>query len=125
MGGRSVGLHTDGIDNAALPKGNTNLEGGRVRLAGKRSALIDRGRWLFENVKDTRYGHWKESAYQGFRPEILDVVLEAYKVVEKEAVSDELDGKHLVETKRRFVSRIQDLVKPSRAREELEELAGA
>ena len=78
---------------------------------------------MFENVKDTQYGSWKESAYQGFRSKVLDVVLEAFDLVRPKGEYEALDRKALIDTKRRFVSEIQELVKPSLERAEREQLA--
>lgn len=110
------------IDCAAVAQKDGRREAERVELAGKLSELTDRGRWLFENEKDTEFGRWKDGAYQGFRPKVLDVVLDAFDLVRPEE-DEELDKKALIDTKRRFVSEIQELVKPSLAREELEQLA--
>ena len=113
-----LGLMQRGIDHAALSQEDESWEADRIKLAGKLSEQIDRGRWLFENVKNTGYGIWKESAYQGFRPGTLDVVLEAYNLVRpSDGAAEALDRKTLIDTKRRFVSEIQTLVKPSRARD--------
>ena len=111
------------IDCAAFSKEDGDREAERVELAGKLSELTDRGRWLFENVKDTQYGSWKEGAYQGLRPSVLDVVLEAFNLVRPKEEHEALDSKALIDAKRRFVSEIQELVKPSLARAELKQLA--
>ena len=122
-GDEVVGSMQAAIDCAAIPQEDGSREAERVELAGKLSELTDRGRWLFENVKDTRYGTWKEGAYQGFRPKVLDVVLEAFNLVRPKAEHEVLDRRALIDAKRRFVSEIQELVKPSLARAELEQLA--
>ena len=90
-GDEVVGSMQAAIDCAAIRQEDGSREAERVELAGKLSELTDRGRWLFENVKDTRYGTWKEGAYQGFRPKVLDVVLEAFNLVTPKAEHEALD----------------------------------
>ena len=122
-GDEVVGWVQAAIDCAAKAQKDGSRKAERAELAGKLSELVDRGRWLFENVKTTQYGSWKEVAYQGFRPKVLDIVLDAFDLVRVKEENGPLDRKALIETKRQFVSEIQELVKPSLARAELDQLA--
>lgn len=122
-GDEVVGAMQAAIDGAAVAQKDASWQAERVELAGRLSELTDRGRWLFENVKDTQYGKWKEGAYQGFRPKVLDVVLEAFNLVRPKGEDEALDRKALIDKKREFVSEIQELVKPSLARSELGQMA--
>lgn len=122
-GDEVVGWMQAAIDSAETRQEDGSLEAARVELAGNLSELTDRGRWLFENVKNTQHGSWKEGAYQGFRPKVLGIVLDAFDLVRMKEENGPLDRDALIETKRQFVSEIQELVKPSLARAELEKLA--
>lgn len=118
-----VGAMQAAIDCAEIPQDDGIREAARIELAGKLSEFTDRGRWLFENVKDTRHGNWKEGAFQGFRPKVLDTVVDAIRLVRPNERHEALDKRALIDTKRRFVSEIQELVKPSLAQAELDQLA--
>ena len=95
-----------------------------TRVAGKMSELIDRGRWHFENDKDSGFGRWKEGAYQGLAPEAISVLKSAHVYLVRAAkdpdlcLQDDL-REALIRQKRAFVSEVQDFVQPSRSMNEL------
>ncbi|MXY58176.1 MAG: hypothetical protein F4029_06535 [Gammaproteobacteria bacterium] len=95
-------------------------------LVGKVSELIDRGRWHFENDRESGFGRWKEGAYQGLAPETIsilkrvhgDLVGAAVNPPERDCCWDHLRDK-LTGAKRAFVSEVQDFVQPSQSLREV------
>ena len=80
------------------------------------SALIDRGRWFFPNLREHEAGNDRDKAYRGFRPPVLDELVAAYKLVGRldeasEAANADL-REPLVAVKRRFSSEIQGYLDP-------------
>jgi hypothetical protein len=57
----------------------------RHDLRAHLSALIDRGRWFFPNTDHESVGTHKEGAYRGYRPEVLDCLVFAYRVITDQA----------------------------------------
>src|SRR5436305_2023981 len=51
----------------------------RHRLAITISSMIDRGRWFFPNAEIDEYGASKEAGYRGYRHEVLDGLVYAYR----------------------------------------------
>jgi hypothetical protein len=82
------------------------------------SALADRGRLFFPNQEHATHGHEKESAFQGFRPVILDTVIFAhYQLDYVDPAGSEPDlgaCEYLVKCRRLLVSEVQDAVDPRR-----------
>ena len=124
-----VAVLQDGITHCFIYKQNpdgavTSLH--FTRLAGKLSEFIDRGRWHFENDKDSGFGRWKEGAYQGLAPEAISVLKKAHGYLvgaaihppENPCCHDHL-RENLTVQKRAFVSEVQDFVQPSRSINEL------
>ena len=96
------------------------------RIAGLLSALIDRGRWHFENDRGQEYGRWKEGAYQGLAPAAIDFLKCAHNALVE--VAREPDGrpvdrdalrKRLVSIRRRFVTELQEFLEPAKALREV------
>lgn len=98
-----------------------------TRLAGKLSELIDRGRWHFENDKDSGFGQWKEGAFQGLAPKAIAVLKKAHHQFvgaandpPKEPCGYDCLRGRLTVHKREFVSEVQEFVKPSQSMEEVD-----
>ena len=120
-----VEILQDGITKCFLYKQDPN-EGHPKRhftlLAGKTSELIDRGRWHFENDRESGFGMWKEGGYQGLAPKTIsilkrahgDLVGAAIKPPERDCCWDHLRDT-LTKAKRAFVSEVQDFVQPSQS----------
>ncbi|MGJ5037874.1 MULTISPECIES: hypothetical protein [unclassified Bradyrhizobium] len=98
----------------------------RHRLLVAISSMIDRGRWFFPNTRVEDHGMDKEPGYQGFRHEVLDGLVSAYKSLGRvdcqnkqnnQARRDELTG-----CKRHFVGRLQIILDPTRRSEVFKEL---
>ena len=68
---------------------------------------------FFENNRSTSWGSEKPKAYQGFRPILLDCLVEAYTQYEYSLLDPTAtDVEAIVSTKREFVSHVQGLVDP-------------
>ena len=83
-------------------------------LLHKLSALIDRGRLFYRNVDQEKYGGDKFPARRGYRPEILDPLVAAYRSV---LASGETAGQEgfdrLYRWRGRFITLLQYEVDPS------------
>lgn len=84
------------------------------QLGTRASALVDRGRLFFPNVK----GSWQQVDDEGFRVEILDQVLRACYVARFMAARDGTDSPllmrhHIWQARRRFVSLLQSEMRHS------------
>lgn len=44
------------------------------------AVLVERGRLFFKNEIVNRHGSWKQPAYRGFRPDILDQIVVAHQI---------------------------------------------
>lgn len=81
------------------------------------TSLIDEGRFVFENNRRTDWGKDKPRAYQGYRPDALDWLVEAYDILRKagssEAAISMADQERIVSLKRKFVSDIQSTIEPN------------
>ena len=73
------------------------------------SAEIEKGRLFFPNIKSDQYSAWKESAYQGFRPEILDSLVNVYDLVDKNIESYQSE---IWQLRKVFVSDVQEELNP-------------
>lgn len=116
----------------ALARGRRDVYGQdfvRVRLetAQRLSASADRGRLFFPNEAPGAQGADKESAYQGFRPPILDAVVFACGQVERldETASgpDEAAARFLIQCRRLLVSEVQNAIDPRRRSQMMRRLA--
>jgi len=89
----------------------------RYDALSKLTSLIDEGRFVFENNRKTSFGKEKPSAYQGYRPRVLDFLVESYNILNgiDHSIVNEADVKYkrIVELKRRFVSDIQLVISPN------------
>jgi len=89
-----------------------------ANLLGSLSSLIDRGRLLFENDRSDGYGQGKPRAFQGYRPYMLDCLVDIYDNFQPAAslkgaepvvsylVNQEV-SKVVTKYKREFVSQVQ------------------
>lgn len=93
----------------------------------KLSSLADRGRLFFPNEAPDRHGQDKESAFQGFRPPILDAVVFACNRVSRidanGAGPDESAAEFLTKCRRLLVSEAQNAIDPRRRGQMLRRLA--
>lgn len=98
----------------------------RSRLRARVSALIDRGRLFFPNVRDGDKGLDKEDGFQGSRQPALDALVEAYQLLggAGEAPGPDVDAAEgLRKIRRRFVAEVFKAVDPVRRGMTLKELS--
>ncbi|MBV8045644.1 MAG: hypothetical protein JO171_00710 [Paludibacterium sp.] len=85
-------------------------------LRVKLSAQIDRGRWFFPNYAVGQHGAHKSEAFRGYRPAVLDGLVDAYRAVSSiKYVEQSQNRQHrsAIETaKRLFTSEIQKVLDP-------------
>jgi hypothetical protein len=98
----------------------------RHRIMIKLSSMIDRGRWFFPNIGIDRHGSEKEMGYQGYRHEMLDGLVEAYRCLgnlnyNSQELKSDIREK-LTLCKRHFVGQVQKILDPNSQREELERI---
>lgn len=94
----------------------------RARL----SAMIDRGRLFFPNIRDGKKGVDKEEAFQGSRQPALEVLVQAYDLIGKAGGDPGPDAKSceaLMGLRRRFVAEVFKAVDPERRGMTLKELS--
>lgn len=92
----------------------------------KLSSAADRGRLFFPNEAPDAHGRDKETAFQGFRPPILDAVVFASGQIERlpaEGGADEEAAAFLVKCRRLLVSEAQNAIDPRRRGQMLKTLA--
>ncbi|MES1156959.1 MAG: hypothetical protein ABUL73_04175 [Alphaproteobacteria bacterium] len=98
-----------------------------LEVSQRLSSLADRGRLFFPNEDHHAHGQDKESAYQGFRPVILDAVIFAHYQLDRidpNAVTPDQDAcNYLVRCRRLLVSEVQNAVDPRRRGRMLRRLA--
>lgn len=97
----------------------------RSDVRARLSALIDRGRLFFPNRKDGDYGMDKEPGFQGRRHKALDVLVEAYGVIDGAGAApgpDRESSDKLTVHRRRFMAEIFTSVDPVRRGENMKEL---
>ena len=85
-----------------------------VRCRYRLSALIDRGRFLLPNERETEYGDHKASAYKGLRHPALDTLVAAERILDGniELFAFPHRKAALVGVRREFVSAIQAILDP-------------
>ena len=84
------------------------------------SSLLDRGRLLFENDRNTDYGKDNPRAFQGYRPSFLDSLFEAYLLsrfhaelnAEEKPSNKSAYHEAMMIRRREFISDIQEIVDP-------------
>lgn len=96
----------------------------RIRL----SAQIDRGRWFFPNYATADYGQHKPEGFRGFRHEVLDGLVLAYKALcnlDEANVSNNREQRKVIEqAKRLFTGEVQKILDPRSRDEEFQKLIG-
>jgi hypothetical protein len=98
----------------------------REDILTRLSTAADAGRWFFPNEDPDAHGHWKPTAYRGFRPAILDCVVGAFNEV-RELTPGNSSAKTksvLLEHRRQFVSYVQVRLDPRTRDDELNKLFG-
>ena len=90
------------------------------------SAQIDKGRWFFQNYIVDQHGQEKEGAYQGYRHEVLDGLVFAYRAVTKLDYVDYSKNSSAREdislAKRQFTTEIQKVLAPGSRDAEFKQL---
>jgi hypothetical protein len=90
----------------------------RHRLQITLSAMTDRGRWFFPNIEVDDHGAHKELGYRGYRHELLDGLVSAYRCLGKldyengdnnRSIRDDLTA-----AKRHFVGQVQKIIDPTK-----------
>lgn len=88
----------------------------RHNLLIELSSWADKGRFFLPNSGFDTHGHHKPTAYRGFRSASLDHIVECYRLVCSLDYTDQSKNsplkKEIMETKRKFVSAIQDELDP-------------
>lgn len=101
----------------------------RLRIRRILSSMIDRGRWFFPNVVSDEHGRDKPLAFRGYRHEVLDSLVAAYRVLTdldyKFGDRDRQARSALIEAKREFVSQIQKVLDPRGRQDEFEKITKA
>ena len=89
------------------------------------SALVDRGRLFFPNRADGDHGADKEAGYQGRRQPVLDILVEAYGIIDKAGGGSGPDKpavEGLMKQRRLFLAEVFKTVDPIRRGETIKEL---
>jgi hypothetical protein len=88
----------------------------RVRVLTDLSALIDQGRFFFENRRHPSYGADKPPAYRGHRPVMLDHLVYVHQCLRDAVIPNpggDKDSAHRVwDQRRKFVSELQKIIEP-------------
>jgi hypothetical protein len=90
------------------------------------SSFIDRGRWFFPNLHTEEYGQHKEKAFRGYRQDVLNSLVSAYKVIGELDYTEFKNNRALkdkiVDAKKKFVSEIQDILNPNQRDKEFSDI---
>ncbi len=89
----------------------------RLRIARRLSALVDRGRMFFPNIREDGHGAGKEVAYEGRRPPILDALMYGYYEVlalGENGVKGRDAAGFITECRRLLTSELQSHLAPGR-----------
>lgn len=102
------------LDPAKLPEGDMFAR--RLQCLAHFSSLADKGRWFFMNVSRDQYGGHKEAAFRGFRPRVLDAIIDGRRELLRldyhSAGENHGIKQSLVAQKKIFVSEVQDFLNP-------------
>lgn len=92
----------------------------------KLSALIDQGRFFIPNENPELHGSNKPPAYRGFRPPVLECLVEAYELLRQLSFEqfepNKQIHKQLWNVRKNFVSQVQEILNPRSREEELKSL---
>jgi hypothetical protein len=98
----------------------------RHRLRIALSSMIDSGRWFFPNIEVDDHGEGKELGYRGYRHELLDGLVSAYRCLQKIDYKNPENNKSirndLTMAKRHFVGQVQKIINPSAQRSEFDRI---
>jgi hypothetical protein len=123
----TVAVMTNALTWTYLPEpsdGPHTLITRREEILSVLSSAVDRGRWFFPNEMPDAHGDWKQPAYRGFRPAVLDclvVTFNAFKGATPPGPYDDTRAK-LIAQRKEFVSLIQLRLDPKKRDEEFQEL---
>ncbi|MEY2756394.1 MAG: hypothetical protein RIR33_172 [Pseudomonadota bacterium] len=104
---------------------DAEFRGRRSGVRADLSALIDRGRLFFPNREDGDYGKEKEAGFQGRRHPALDVLVDAYAIIDAAGSAPGPDGassEKLTSHRRKFMAEIFTSVDPVRRGQNMKEL---
>jgi hypothetical protein len=105
------------------PERDNEFYNKRQSLLIQLSSLADRGRFFLPNKGTDKNGKHKPSAYRGFRSEAIDSIVSCYDLVRGLDYIDYRKNKEMsksiVDTKRAFVSAIQDRLDPGKFEKEV------
>jgi hypothetical protein len=98
----------------------------RHRLQITLSAMIDKGRWFFPNLEVDDHGADKELGYRGYRHELLDGLVSAYRCL-KRLDYENRDNNNSIRNdltiaKRHFVGQVQKIIDPTTQRSEFDRI---
>ena len=86
----------------------------KSKLLHRLSSLIDRGRLFYRNTDQDKCGRDKFPARRGYRPEILDPLVAAYRsLTAMSGTSDQVGAERLYRWRGRFISLLQFEVDPN------------
>lgn len=98
----------------------------RSEVRAQLSALIDRGRMFFPNLRDTSHGAHKELGFQGHRQQALNELVNAYELLHASGAGagpDLVACEELAKRRRGFIAEVFKAVDPERRGMTLKELA--
>ena len=100
----------------------------RHRLRIALSSMIDRGRWFFPNLELDDHGKNKPPGFRGYRHEILDGIVRAYRSVDAMNCDEQTKNgpvrEDLFGARRHFVGCAQRIFDPAKQRSEFEKIVG-
>jgi hypothetical protein len=98
----------------------------RHRLRITFSAMIDKGRWFFPNIQVDDHGTDKELGYRGYRHELLEGLVKAYRCLQRLDFRNPENNKtvrnDLTDAKRHFVGEVQKIIDPISQRSEFDKI---
>ena len=101
--------------------GSPETEAQKIKV--RISSLIDRGRWFFPNVDTSSYGVDKLPAFRGFRPIVLDALVDVYRSIDVKAQTDTEGDKSTInkieKSIKMFVDEVQKVVGPTATENDL------
>lgn len=96
------------------------------RLRISISSLIDKGRFFLPNNGVEDYGRDKDIGFKGYRHEILDALVEAYRLLNKMDYASKANNVglrvDLVTAKRAFAGNVQEVLDPSGSKREFDRI---
>lgn len=113
------------VAEKGISYGDAEFPARRSSSRANLSALIDRGRLFFPNRADATHGAEKEAGYQGRRQPVLDILVEAYAIIDKSGSGpgpDKASVEALTKQRRLFVAEVFKTIDPVRRGETIKEL---